>query len=979
VLPLPELFIGETRLEKNTNPGVRSPIVDDVTRLVGETATIFQRMNERGDMLRIATTVKTTDNRRAIGTCIPAVNPDGTPNPVISAILKGDTYHGRAYVVNAWYLTAYEPLKDNTGKLVGMLYVGTQQKTVAARVRQAILQTRVGKTGYVYVLGGKGQDRGHYIISYRGERDGEDIWSSKDSQGHYIIREIVNKAVTLKPGEMTTVRYPWQNSGESAPRWKIAHLAYYAPWDWVIGTSVYEDELQTYHTVLSDGQRRMTRIMSMAGIVITLLVSLVGILVTLRIIRPVRQMTAVAEKIIEGDLDRTVHVTSYDEIGRLGRTFNLMTSQLKRSMESLRESEKNYRGIFENALEGLFQSTIEGRFLNVNPAMAHILGYDSPDDLISSLKDIGRQLYVNPDDRDKLLRIMSEYENPPVSEIQIRRKDKNKIWVSIGARLRYDDSGEPAFIEGFLMDINARKQAEEALAESKNFLDEIFNAVADPMFVKDRRHQWILINNAMCTFLGHTRSELLGKSDRDYFTGKEADAFWEKDEQVLSSGMRDIREETLTDAAGIVHTIVTHKTLYTDKKGEKFIVGIIRDITEQKRAEQERKQLEIRLTQAQKMEAIGTLAGGIAHDFNNILSVIIGYTELVMNDIMRKEYELPQTTKIHAKLEQVLKASDRARELTKQILTFSRMTETEYSPIEMKVVIKESLKMLRSVVPSTIEIRENLPVSGLVMSDPTQINQIMLNLCTNAVYAMHETGGILEVGLQAAIIDDQSDFQLLQLSPGPYMKLSIRDTGKGIPPQIMDRIFEPYFTTRELKGGTGLGLSVIHGILKSHNGTITCQSTLNEGTLFDVYLPKLEAGQAKTETLENLPLPGGNERILFVDDETVLVELYVTMLSSMGYTVDSETSSMAALERFRQNPRKFDLVITDMTMPDMTGDRLARKLIEIRHDIPIILCTGYSEHISEESAKKIGVKEFILKPLDIKTLSRTIRKVLNDY
>ena len=281
-------------------------MVDEVTRLVGETATIFQRMNEKGDMLRVATTVKNAEGKRAIGTYIPAVNPDGTPNPVIAAILKGKTYHGRAFVVNAWYLTAYEPIKDGAGNVVGMLYVGVKQKAVESRVRQAILQTKVGKTGYVYVLGGKGDIRGHYIISQRGERDGEDIWETKDGDGRYFIQAIVHKAMALKPGELATERYPWKNPEDPAPRWKIARLAYYEPWDWVIGTSVYEDELQTYRAFLSDGRIRMTGIMGLAGLAITLLIGLVGILIAWTITRPVRQVTQAAETIIQGDLDQVV-------------------------------------------------------------------------------------------------------------------------------------------------------------------------------------------------------------------------------------------------------------------------------------------------------------------------------------------------------------------------------------------------------------------------------------------------------------------------------------------------------------------------------------------------------------------------------------------------------------------------------------------------------------------------------------------------
>ena len=842
---LPKLLIKERWLGKNTELNIETPVVDAVTRLVGETATIFQRLNEQGDMLRVATTVQTTTSKRAIGTYIPAVNPDGANNPVISAILEGKTYHGRAYVVNAWYLTAYEPLKDSSGKLVGMLYVGTKQKAVEARVRQAILQTKVGKTGYVYVLEGGGQNPGRYVISYKGERDGEDIWSSRDSDGHYVIQEIIHNSKTLKPGEMTTVRYRWQNQGETETRWKIARIAYYEPWDWVIGAGVYEDELQAYSTLLEDGRLRMIRGMGLAGILITILVGMIGILITWKIMRPVRQMTRVAEKIIGGDLNQVVDVKSHDEIGVLARTFNLMTDKINHSMENLRKSEEKYRGIFENALEGIFQNSVSGRILSANPAMAHILGYDSPEELISTMNNIKNQLFVNPDIGRELVRIMWNQRIVSGVEAQVYRKDRVKIWISISARMVCDDGGKPVFIEGAFTDISRRKRAEE-----------------------------------------------------------------------------------------------------------------------------EKLQLESRLTQAQKMESIGTLAGGIAHDFNNILSAIIGFTELAMIDI-------ESTEKVQKALKQVYKAGIRAKELVKQILTFSRMTETDFSPISLKHIINESLKMLRSVIPSTIEIKSSITVEGLVMSDATQIHQIMMNLCTNAVHAMEEKGGILEVGLQEVAIDNIEDFNDPDLSPGPYIMLSIRDTGTGITPDVMKRMFEPYFTTKEAGRGTGLGLSVIHGIVKSHNGAILCKSTPQKGTLFEVYLPKLETDQTTLEAPEKRGLPSGHERILFVDDELNLANLAVDMLSRMGYQVVAKTSSVEALALFRDDPKGFDLVITDMTMPGMTGDRLTLELISIRHDIPVILCTGYHEHLSEIKANAKGIKEFIMKPFDMRTLTETIRKVLD--
>ena len=349
---------------------------------------------------------------------------------------------------------------------------------------------------------------------------------------------------------------------------------------------------------------------------------------------------------------------------------------------------------------------------------------------------------------------------------------------------------------------------------------------------------------------------------------------------------------------------------------------------------------------------------------------MIGYTELAMIDIFKPENATSE-------LKEVLKAGDRAKDLVSQILTFSRQSETKHSPLALHTVVKESLKMLRSVTPSTIEIRQTLTDSGLIMSDPTQINQVMLNLCTNAIHAMDKSGGILEVRLERVHINGDSKSSDLDLTPGPYLRISVSDTGHGMAPEVVTRIFDPYFTTKEVGRGTGLGLAVVHGIVKSNNGAIVCNSLLNEGTTFHVYFPELESGKESLKHIDNEPFPTGAERILFVDDEQVLVELAKRMLEDLGYTVFTRISSIEALEFFKNNPDKFDIVITDMTMPGMTGDTLTQRILEIRPDIPIILCTGYSEYLTEERVKRIGIKELVMKPLVMKDLAKTIRRVLD--
>jgi CheY-like chemotaxis protein len=369
------------------------------------------------------------------------------------------------------------------------------------------------------------------------------------------------------------------------------------------------------------------------------------------------------------------------------------------------------------------------------------------------------------------------------------------------------------------------------------------------------------------------------------------------------------------------------------------------------------------------MEAIGTLAGGIAHDFNNILSAVIGYTEIALADV-------PEDTSQHRNLQEVLKAGSRARDLVKQILTFSRQTEQELKPVKINQIIRESLKLLRASLPATVKISHDIQSDSAVLADPTQIHQVIMNLFTNAAHAMRSTGGQLKIDLSDVVLDESFIEQHPYLSPGVYLKLRVIDTGHGMEKAILDRIFDPFFTTKERGEGTGMGLAVVLGIVKSHGGTITVESELEKGATFNVFLPVI-LQEVDHDIQTKGPIQTGTERILFIDDEKSLVDLGQQILERLGYKVTIRTSSLEALELFMEQPDKFDLVVTDMTMPNMTGDELAAKLMSIRADIPVILCTGYSERISRERAQELGIKEFILKPIVMRELAKTVRSVLD--
>jgi len=396
--------------------------------------------------------------------------------------------------------------------------------------------------------------------------------------------------------------------------------------------------------------------------------------------------------------------------------------------------------------------------------------------------------------------------------------------------------------------------------------------------------------------------------------------------------------------------------------GKNIVMGIARDVTDRKR-------LEFRLGQAQKMESIGTLAGGIAHDFNNILSSVIGYTELALEEIDR-------SSAVAEYLIEVCNAGNRARDLVKQILAFARQSDDVLKPVQVSAIAKEVLKLIRASIPATIDIQPNIHSDSLVMANPSQIHQIFMNICTNAAHAMEEQGGTLTVCLQDVAIQEEPKPLESGPAPGDYLKITFADTGKGIAPEIIDAVFEPYFTTKAPGEGTGMGLAMVHGIVGSYGGHIDVESTVGQGTVFSIHLPITKKRGARL-TLETEPISTGNERILFVDDEAPIADMSGRLLEQLGYRVTTRTSSTEALALFNQRPLDFDLVISDMTMPNMTGDRLALELLQIRPDLPVILCTGYSKRISEDTAVKIGVKAFIYKPIVKKDLAAAVRRVLD--
>jgi two-component system cell cycle sensor histidine kinase/response regulator CckA len=638
--------------------------------------------------------------------------------------------------------------------------------------------------------------------------------------------------------------------------------------------------------------------------------------------------------------------------------------------EALRLSEERHRAIFENSLVGIFQSTPEGRYIRVNPAFARIYGYESPEDAISSVTDIGTQIFVDAEDRKRCLAILKETGILERFETRTRRKDGSIIWTAINSRIVRDAEGRTLFIEGVVEDITEQIEAQEKLKQNEALLKSVLEAAPIGIgVVHNRVFSWV--NEGLLSMTGHSLDELSGKSARVLYTDDDEyeRVGREKYEQIATAGKGVVETRWKAKDGSLIDILLSSSPIDSGNL-EAGVVFTAMDISGLKRADAVRKELEVQLRQVQKMEAIGTLAGGIAHDFNNILFTIVGFTDLSLHDLSDGETRWNLT--------QVLNACDRAKNLVNQILAFSRQEAPERRPVDIVPVAKEALKFLRSTIPSTIELKQRITGGSLtVLSDPTTIHQVLINLGTNAAHAMRTAGGVMEVCLESVEIPrDRGGSVPADLKPGAYIRLTVRDTGMGIDPAIMSRIFDPFFTTKPQGEGTGLGLSVVYGIVKSHGGSIAIESEVGRGSTFHVYLPRTPE-QEREDNREKASASGGSEHILFVDDEVVLVDMGERMLSALGYRVTAVANGPEALKAFRENPDGFDLVITDMTMPGMTGAELSREILKIKPGFPIILCTGFSEIISEGEAKAMGIRRFLMKPVFLDTLAREIRTVLD--
>ena len=677
----------------------------------------------------------------------------------------------------------------------------------------------------------------------------------------------------------------------------------------------------------------------------------------------------------KGNLNATAPEHRKDEIGALGAAFNQMAAELTEREVKLFETQKLFEASIQQIPIPIMVVPVDGKINIFNYPCKEILGITDTVkpgihlmDMVPTWKDYdARGNRILPKDAA----LVKALRGIPTRDLEIRivRADGTERWAIANGEPVYDKNGN--LLAGIVVfpDITQRKIIEEDLRES----EERFRRIAEN--AKDMIYRMTLpdgvydyVSPASVDLFGYTPEEFYARPllFREIIHKDWLAYFQEQWQNLLNGDMPASYEYQVVHKSGTVKWLNQRNVLVKNREGKPIAIeGIVTDVTEAKLAQEEKARLEADLRQAHKMEAMGTLAGGIAHDFNNILSAIIGYAELAKDD-------LPRANPAREEIEEVINAGKRARDLVKHILAFSRKSGEDRIPVKPQRLAEDALNLIRASLPSTIEIRQHIdPECGPILADPTQFHQIIMNLCTNGAQAMDDSGGILDFSLTEASRMPDSD-----APPAPHARIVVKDTGIGIPQNIIDRIFDPYFTTKEYGKGSGMGLAIVHGIVESHKGKITVKSKVGQGTTVEIYFPVITDAPLLEEKNSNI-VQGGTERILLVDDEESMADVTMRRLKRLGYHVTVRTGSTEALALFENDPYQFELVITDQTMPKMTGEQMAIKMMGFRADIPVILCTGYSSKIDREKARAIGIKAFLLKPVDTAELSETIRNILD--
>jgi len=644
-------------------------------------------------------------------------------------------------------------------------------------------------------------------------------------------------------------------------------------------------------------------------------------------------------------------------------------TERRQAERSLRESEERFSKAFHATPDAvLITDKATGVIVDANEGCARIYGYARNECIGRTTLQLG--MWQDPADRGRFMAAL-EAGRGSVRDLEVAGRARSGMVVSVLLSCEtIEVLGRPHLVT-IAHDITERKAAERALRESEDRFSSAFRASPGAMIIADAEsRRFVEVNEGFCRLFGRSRDELIGRDGLELGLWPDAETrerFWQHLQR--DGTVNDLEVATRNPAGAAVVYLVSAR--FVTLGGRQHYITMVLDITARKQSEAARAALEEQLRQTQKLEALGQLAGGIAHDFNNILTGIVAYTELALLDLGR-------TDEVRRHLGAVRSASDRARDLVRQILTFSRRQPPERSPLRLGGVVSEALRLLRSSIPATIAIDEAVdPVAPVVLADKSQVHQVVMNLGTNAAHAMRGRPGRLTIGLEGVTVGPGGMAGAPDLAPGRYARISVTDTGHGMDETTLRRIFEPFFTTKPPGEGTGLGLAVVHGIVREHQGTVAVHSRPGEGTRFEVYLPEHVAPVAE-EAAPRLELPAGNgERILLVDDEGTIIAAATVLLQRLRYEVAGFEDPREAWAVFQSRPGDFDLVVTDLTMPHLNGKELARRITSLRPDLPVLLTSGLSGDLTQEAMRALGIRALLPKPVSALGLARAVREALD--
>ncbi|MEW6518985.1 MAG: cache domain-containing protein [Thermodesulfobacteriota bacterium] len=831
------------------------------------------------------------------------------------------------------------------------LYLDDLEAEIKDEVLDRITEMSFGREGYIFA----GQWDG---LSLAGFGKGRNLLTGDDPDVARVSRELIDLA--RQGGGY--IYYVMPDVAGKRKALKTSYVMGIDDWQWYVGAGEYLDDIEK--SLEEDREAMVARMWENIAVTLMLLAALLifSFVIARRISHKTRNNFAALSSFFHKAASESQQLDSatldFAEFQHLAQSANRMVSERNRVMSELRENERRYRSLFDSASDAIIISQ-DNICVDCNQQALKMFGCRR-EELIGQPPERFSPA-VQPDGSDSREKGLAMYRlavagNPQFFEWTHQRHDGSTFEAEVS--LNVIELADATYVQAIIRDIAERKQTEKQLARQASAIEQ----AAEEIIIADSEGIIEYANPAFAQISGYTRAEAIGKTFSFLESRKDDYAYAEMWTTIRAGEVWRGRLTTRRKDGGLVEADATVSPIFDPAGNLMGYVFVKRDVTEQIK-------VEAMFRQSQKMEAIGTLAGGIAHDFNNILSAIFGFAEIA-------KLEAAEGSGAHRCLVKILEAAGRARDLVKQILTFSRQTDIKPRPIQPKIIVKETIKLLEASLPSTIEIRSNLQANEAVMADPTSIHQIIMNLCTNAGHAMRKSGGILDISLISVELDHDFARVHPEIKPGSFLRLTISDTGHGMSHDVKERIFDPFFTTKGEGEGTGMGLSVVHGIVRSLGGTIVVFSEPGKGSSFSVYLP-IHARQQVNQETEAEIIPGGSEHIVFVDDEEFIVDIAQQMLEMLGYRVVGKTDSREAFAYFKEHSDEVDLVITDFTMPHMTGIDLAKAIRKIRPELPILLCTGYNTGFSEAELQEAGINAFILKPVVRKELAGVVRRVLD--